>query len=65
MNKIMKPSDIEKNWEKDLEKRGILPLSEKDLMRCPDCKRKFKKISEYQYKPVCKHYPKGMMLSKG
>ena len=37
----------------------------KDIKTCPACGKKFKQIDNYSYKPNCKHFPKGTILSIG
>jgi len=29
----------------------------KNLLKCKECGKPFKKITEYDYLPVCEHYP--------
>jgi len=36
-----------------------------DLLTCPVCKKKFKKIDKHTYETVCRHYPENMRVSKG
>lgn len=41
------------------------PITIEDIKKCPACGKKFKQIDNYSYKPSCKHFPKGVVLSIG
>ena len=46
----------------------IMSSTEDNLIttpRCEICLKEFKKISKYIYKPLCKHFKKGMRLCIG
>jgi len=53
-------SDIKKPQEK----YNLVMMKDYELLQCYICKKKFKKIDKYQYKPNCKCFPKNLRLLK-
>ena len=51
---------MDKDVERVMLERARIQIK---LHKCDECGKKFKKIDEYSWKPMCKHFPKDCIMS--